>query len=190
MSRIVVVDNYDSFTYNLVHYFEELSGEKIAVIRNDQVYSGFTSEYDCFVLSPGPGLPEELDQLIALSGDLLEHGKKVLGVCLGHQALAMATGARLKNLEEVHHGVSHRVHQLGKSSLFESLPGQFSVGRYHSWVVDEPSLSTDWIITCRDEAGEIMAMEHRDRPAYGIQFHPESVLTPEGKKIIQNFLNL
>ncbi|MGB6036757.1 MAG: aminodeoxychorismate/anthranilate synthase component II [Cryomorphaceae bacterium] len=190
MNRILVVDNYDSFTFNLVHMLEAIADEYVDVFRNDDVTTSQLANYEFIVFSPGPGLPEESENLLILIAEAIRLKKKVLGVCLGHQALAKATGGQLKNLSEVHHGVSHSLLVEIKEPLFSDLPTEFKVGRYHSWVVDGDTLPDQWYITCRDEAGEIMGMNHRELPVFGIQFHPESVLSPQGKSILKNFLKV
>jgi len=190
MNRILVVDNYDSFTFNLVHMLEAIANEDVDVFRNDELTTSQLTNYEFIVFSPGPGLPEESENLLNLIREAIKLKKKVLGVCLGHQALAKATGGKLKNLTEVHHGISHSLVVEIKEPLFNDLPNPFKVGRYHSWVVDLESLSDQWCVTCRDEEGEIMGMNHRELPVFGIQFHPESVLSPNGKVILKNFLQV
>ncbi|MCZ4408688.1 aminodeoxychorismate/anthranilate synthase component II [Cryomorphaceae bacterium 1068] len=190
MNRILVVDNYDSFTFNLVHILEAIANEDVDVFRNDDIELTQLAKYDYVVFSPGPGLPKESMNLVVLISEAIKQKKKVLGVCLGHQALAEATGGNLKNLEEVHHGVSHSIIVETKEPLFKGLPDTFKVGRYHSWVVDEDRLPGQWQVTCRDQEGEIMGMQHRELPVFGIQFHPESILSPEGKTILKNFLEV
>jgi anthranilate synthase component 2 len=190
MNRILVLDNYDSFTFNLVHMLEAIADEDVDVFRNDEVTKSQLANYEFIVFSPGPGLPEESENLLILIAEAIRLKKKVLGVCLGHQALAMATGGKLKNLSEVHHGVSHSLLVGIKEPLFNDLPSEFKVGRYHSWVVDGESLPDHWRVTCRDEEGEVMGMNHRELPVFGIQFHPESVLSPSGKTILKNFLKV
>lgn len=189
MGRTLVVDNYDSFTFNLVHIVERILDTDVDVRRNDEIQPEEIAHYDSVIFSPGPGLPSESSGLMALVQAALDSECKVLGVCLGHQALAVSTGGDLKNLKEVHHGVSLPMHVLQDGEiLFEGLGSDLLAGRYHSWVVDEKGLSEDWIITCRDTDGEVMAMRHRKLPVFGIQFHPESVLTPKGPDILRNFL--
>lgn len=190
MHRVLVIDNYDSFTYNLVHLIEALTDGNVQVIKNDQVSKSDLLRFEHLVFSPGPGLPEESAQLLELVRESVKLDKRILGVCLGHQALAMTFGAKLKNLPVVHHGVSHRVRSIAGSRLFDGLSSDFTVGRYHSWVIDERDLSEEWMVSCRDEAGEVMGMEHQSKPFYGVQFHPESVLTPDGRTILENFLRL
>lgn len=190
MNRILVVDNYDSFTFNLVHMLEAIAGEDVDVFRNDELVGSQLADYEFIVFSPGPGLPEESEDLMLLVTEAIRQKKKVLGVCLGHQALAKSTGGELKNLSEVHHGVSHEITIEIGEPLFKNLPARVDVGRYHSWVVDDKNLPVQWLVSCRDQKGEIMGMNHRDLPIYGIQFHPESVLSPQGKTILKNFLEI
>lgn len=188
--KVLVVDCYDSFTFNLVHYLEDILQDEVTVLRIDQARIADLVTHDVIVFSPGPGLPEEFDHLISLVRESIQINKRVLGVCLGHQALAMASGAKLKNLTEVHHGVSHPLRLSADSIIFSNKEEPTMVGRYHSWVVDETTLSDEWVITARDQAGEIMAMEKDGGLVCGIQFHPESVLTPGGKEILRRFLRL
>lgn len=188
MVRPLVVDNYDSFTYNLVHLLEALSEGMVDVCRPENITEDLFNAAEYVVFSPGPGLPDEMPQLLHWVNRSLSTHKKTLGVCLGHQALAVATGGGLKNLKTVHHGVSQFIETDDNSILFQGMPTSISVGRYHSWVVDECFLSTEWRVNARDAAGEVMAMSHRHRPVFGLQFHPESVLTPMGTKMLLNFL--
>jgi len=187
--KIAVIDNYDSFTYNLVHAIRKISGSQVDVFRNDEADLRLLEEYDKIVLSPGPGLPSE-------SGLLLEVIKKfapvksLLGVCLGHQAIGEYFGGRLVNMERVIHGMATPVRLTGcKTSIFAGLPDEFEAGRYHSWIVERDSLPGCLEITSLDEEGRIMSMKHKEYDVEGLQFHPESVLTPLGEKIIENWLN-
>lgn len=189
MSDTLIIDCYDSFTYNLVHGIEAILDGDVDVKRVDQMSLRGLAKYTNLVFSPGAGLPTEWPELIPLMREAMRLKKRVLGVCLGMQAMAIAEGGYLKNLKTVHHGVAKPlILSADKSELFRDCDESLSVGRYHSWVVDEKSLDSKWLITSRDEAGDIMSMEHRSKPFYGIQFHPESVLTPVGKKILENFL--
>lgn len=190
MNRILVVDNYDSFTFNLVHMLEAIANEDVDVHRNDELSLAELTGYEIIVFSPGPGLPAESGKLLDLISESIRLKKKILGVCLGHQALAEATGGTLKNLGKVHHGVSHPLEVNLHDPLFKNLPNPLNVGRYHSWVVEGESLPDQWQVNCRDEDGEIMGMTHRKLPIFGIQFHPESVLSPEGMTILKNFLDV
>ena len=186
--NILVIDNYDSFTYNLVQYFHELLGHRVEVVRNDAVSVEEANQYDVLVFSPGPGLPSEAGMMPAL----LQHfaaTKVILGVCLGHQAIAEAFGGTLRNLSKVYHGIATPIYPIGdRDILFGGLPEAFEAGRYHSWVVDKTGLPDELIVTALDDAGEIMAMRHRSYDVFGVQFHPESVMTPLGKQMLENFL--
>jgi len=185
--KIVIIDNYDSFTYNLSHLVKEL-GADVTVLRNDRFELNELQRFDKIILSPGPGIPSEagllLDVIKAYAGV-----KPILGVCLGHQAIGEAFGATLENLADVFHGVATNCRILG-TALFEGLPETITVGRYHSWVVATSGLPACLEVTAKSPEGQIMALRHRDFPVFGIQFHPESVLTPDGRQIIKNFLDL
>lgn len=193
--RILVFDNYDSFTYNLVHLVEKVLGNKVDVYRNDQLDLEKAGEYDKMILSPGPGLPSEAGLLLPLIKRYAAT-KSILGVCLGHQAIAESFGGKLINLSEVYHGVSLPVNIVKNPSsglqlnadLFAGLPEPFMAGRYHSWVVDPDGFPEELEITARDPGGHIMALRHRKYDVVGVQFHPESVLTPEGEKLMRNWL--
>ena len=190
--RILVFDNYDSFTYNLVHLVEKITGENPDVYRNDRISLEEVVAYDKIILSPGPGIPEESGSLLQLIKEYAT-SKSILGVCLGHQAIAQAFGGTLVNLKFVFHGVAtpvtivNRMKVNGKS-LFEGLPDEIMAGRYHSWIVNEPDLPADLEVTARDTNGYIMGLQHKDLDVQGVQFHPESVLTPDGEKIMRNWL--
>jgi anthranilate synthase component 2 len=186
MHQILLIDNFDSFTYNLVHYLEAF-GVNVEVVRNDVVEPNHFKGKHGVILSPGPGLPDEAGRLMAS----LAHLEKVpvLGVCLGCQAMGLYTGGDLRNLEHVLHGVSSIGKILDPGILFQQLGETITMGHYHSWVVNEENLTPDWKITVRHQQGYIMAMEHLKMPWFAVQFHPESVLTPEGKKIISNWLS-
>jgi len=184
--EVLVIDNYDSFVFNLVHYIEGL-GAEVIVKRNDEVTLEEVDLYTKILISPGPGLPKNA----GIVPELLRQyaaSKSILGVCLGHQAIAEAFGSKLKNLPEVHHGVSHPIQIKSKSKLFANLPKSFKVGRYHSWMVDK--ISEELIITAIDDEGEIMALKHKEYDVEGVQFHPESVLTEYGKDILANWLGV
>jgi len=190
--KILVFDNYDSFTYNLVHLVEKITHEKVEVHRNDQIPLGKVKEYDKIILSPGPGIPEEAGLLLPLIKEYAS-SKSILGVCLGHQAIGQAFGGKLINLSSVFHGVATPVKVKSeklkvKSDLFEGLPDQIEVGRYHSWVVSKENFPTDLEITAEDESGMIMGLQHKTYDVQGVQFHPESVLTPTGEDIMRNWL--
>ncbi len=189
--KILVFDNYDSFTYNLVHLVEKITNIKADVFRNDEIPLEQIKAYDKIILSPGPGVPSEAGLLIPLIKEYAA-SKSILGVCLGHQAIGVAFGGTLSNLSTVYHGIAtpiQQIHEEGKiNPLFEGLPDQFIVGRYHSWIVNKEGLSTDLRITALEEHGYIMAMEHRSYDVQGVQFHPESILTPDGETILRNWL--
>ena len=187
-SQTLIVDNYDSFTFNLVHLIEAILDEEVVVKRVDDIALSEIANYQNIVFSPGPGLPDESPNLLNLICESMRLNKRILGVCLGLQAMAIAEGAELKNLKEVHHGVSHPINLLRTESLlFQKCSSPLMVGRYHSWVVNEEILPDHWVITSRDNEGEVMSIEHKSKPFYGIQFHPESVLTPQGKIILEGF---
>lgn len=185
--KVVIIDNYDSFTYNLVHLVRELGG-KVTVFRNDQFELGQLEAYDKIILSPGPGIPSDAGLLLDVIRTYA--GKKpILGVCLGHQAIGEVFGARLENLSEVWHGVQSSCTLTGLSSLWEGLPKEITVGRYHSWVVSKEQLPDVLEVTAESPDGQIMALRHKEYDVQGIQFHPESVLTPDGRTMIRNWLN-
>lgn len=187
MKNIVVIDNYDSFTYNLVHYLEDLDC-KVVVVRNDEFELEELEKFDKILLSPGPGVPSDA----GLLKDVIQKygaSKSILGVCLGQQAIAEVFGGSLTNLEKVHHGVASTITLLVTDEpIFEGLPNQFEVGRYHSWVVSKNDFPPDLEITSTDIEGQIMSLRHRKFDIKGVQFHPESILTPLGKKILENWL--
>lgn len=184
--KIVIIDNYDSFTYNLSHLLKEL-GADVTVVRNDKFELKDLEQYDKIVLSPGPGIPSEAGLLLDVIRTYAGR-KPILGVCLGHQAIGEVFGASLENLKEVYHGVQTEGTQMGNDYIFEGLPERVMIGRYHSWVVAKDSVPECLEVTAMSDDGEIMAMRHRQYDIHGIQFHPESVLTPEGKTIVGNFL--
>jgi len=185
--KILVFDNYDSFTYNLVQIIKEQSNASVDVFRNDEIPLEDVKAYDKILLSPGPGIPSESGLLIPLI-QAYASTKSILGVCLGQQAIAEAFGGSLTNLAKVYHGIATPVELIGDSVLFEGLPKTFHVGRYHSWVVNENDLPAELKITSKDAEGYIMSLEHTSYDVKGVQYHPESVLTPEGAKIIGNWL--
>lgn len=186
--KVLVLDNYDSFTYNLVHYCEEFC-DSVEVRRNDQIALEEFEGFDKVLLSPGPGLPKDAGCMMEFLKRYADE-KSILGVCLGLQAIGEHFGARLENLEYVLHGKSSQLKSQCKSPLFESLPHQFQIGHYHSWVIHPESIPADLEVIASNEDGLVMAIQHRDLPIFGVQFHPESVLTPQGRKIIQNWLAL
>ncbi|MFM9947770.1 MAG: anthranilate synthase component II [Saprospiraceae bacterium] len=188
MKKILVLDNYDSFTFNLVHYLQELLKHPVEVRRNDEISLDEVANYDAIVLSPGPGVPSEAGIMPEL---ILRYAGKipVFGVCLGHQAIGEAFGAQLENLSEVYHGLETPVEVLVESELlFMGVPKIFQAGRYHSWAVRREALPDCLEITAVDEQGAIMALRHKTLNVRGVQFHPESIMTPYGKKMLENFL--
>lgn len=192
--KILVFDNYDSFTYNLVHLVEKITHEKVDVYRNDQLPLEKVKDYDKIILSPGPGIPEEAGLLLPLIKEYAS-SKSILGVCLGHQAIGQAFGGDLINLSSVFHGVATKIgvrsRESGVSSpLFHGLPEELEVGRYHSWVVSKENFPGELEITAEDESGMIMGLQHKTYDVQGVQFHPESVLTPMGEAIMRNWLSV
>lgn len=184
--KIGIIDNYDSFTYNLSHLFKEL-GAEVMVMRNDKFQLADLEEFDKIVLSPGPGIPSEAGLLMDVIRTYA--GKKpILGVCLGHQAIGEVFGGSLTNLSDVYHGVSTPCHITVRDYLFEGLPEDIEIGRYHSWVVDRNSLPECLEVTSVSNEGLVMSLRHRRYDIRGIQYHPESVLTPNGRQIISNWL--
>lgn len=189
--KLLVFDNYDSFTYNLVHLVEKILHEKVEVFRNDQLPLEKVREFDKIILSPGPGIPDEAGLLLPLIKEYAST-KSILGVCLGHQAIGQVFGGNLVNLSTVYHGVASEIMltEPGKkrSPLFRDMPDTFEVGRYHSWVVEKDGFPESLEITAEDDNGLVMALQHRTFDVQGVQFHPESVLTPVGEKIMRNWL--
>jgi anthranilate synthase component 2 len=196
--KILVFDNYDSFTYNLVHLVEKITHQKVDVYRNDELPMEKAKEYDKIILSPGPGIPSEAGMLLPLIKEYAS-SKSILGVCLGHQAIGEAFGGTLTNLSTVFHGVATPITLLDRASplpaehpreneLFQDLPSTINVGRYHSWVLDDQNFPAELEITARDANNYIMSLQHKTFDIQGVQFHPESVLTPDGEKIISNWL--
>lgn len=188
MKKVVIIDNYDSFTYNLVHYLEDLNAN-VTVFRNDEFELEELSKFDKILLSPGPGIPDEAGLLKEVIREYATT-KSILGVCLGLQAIAEVYKSNLMNLNEVCHGVATKITTIVTDEfLFKNLPNQFEVGRYHSWVVDTNGFPSDLEITSIDENGIIMSLRHKLLDVRGVQFHPESILTPNGKQILENWLN-
>ncbi|GHC60416.1 anthranilate synthase component II [Ulvibacter litoralis] len=185
--KVLVIDNYDSFVYNLVHYLEELDCE-VTVLRNDRFDLEEVAHYDKILLSPGPGIPDEA----GLLKDVIKQyatSKSILGVCLGQQAIGEVFGGTLENLSEVFHGVATKATLLvNDEPLFKGLENEIEIGRYHSWVVSNTNFPETLEVTSRDENGQIMSLRHRFYDVRGVQFHPESVLTPKGKQIIKNWV--
>lgn len=191
--KILIFDNYDSFTYNLVHMVEKLINDKVDVYRNDKITLEKVNDYDKIILSPGPGLPSNSGLLLPLIKEYAPT-KSILGVCLGQQAIAESFGGSLVNLKNVYHGVATKINikkdrTVISNDLFQSLPEQLEVGRYHSWIVNKEDFPKELEITAEDENGYIMALKHKTYDVQGVQFHPESVLTPEGEKMMKNWLS-
>ncbi len=187
MQNILLLDNYDSFTYNLVHYFEAITGVKPTVKRNNEISIEAIADFDAIVLSPGPGLPKDA----GIMPELLQKyssTKKILGVCLGHQAIAEHFGAKLRQLQQVQHGVASELIVLKSDCLYKNLPTTFKVGRYHSWVLDNSNLPTCLEVLAIDEQKQIMSLKHKALPVWGVQFHPESILSEHGMEILENWV--
>ncbi len=187
--RVLLIDNYDSFTYNLVHAVEAVIDQAVAVKKNDQISLEEIAAYEYLILSPGPGLPDEagkLKEVIRMYGPT----KKILGVCLGLQAIGEVYGCQLKNLNQVYHGMQSVANQISESKILKGLPSGLIVGRYHSWVIDQETLVDDLVITATDAAGQIMSIEHKQHKVYGVQYHPESIMTPDGSTLLTNFLSI
>lgn len=185
--KILVFDNYDSFTYNLVQIIEQIVGEKVDVYRNDQIPLEDIEKYDKIILSPGPGIPEEAGILL----DVIKKyapTKSIFGVCLGQQAIAEAFGGNLINLSEIYHGVATEATQTKEHKIFNNLPENLEVGRYHSWAVNPDDFPAELEITSIDKNGMIMSLKHKIYDVHAVQYHPESILTPDGKQILENFL--
>ena len=190
--KILVFDNYDSFTYNLVHLVEKITHKKVEVHRNDQIPLEKVKDYDKIILSPGSGIPEEAGLLLPLIKEYAAT-KSILGVCLGHQAIGQAFGGTLVNLSTVYHGVATPIKiqnskNKKQNGVLNDLPDEIEVGRYHSWVVAKENFPAELEITAKDENGMIMALQHKKFDVQGVQFHPESVLTPKGEEIMKNWL--
>jgi len=186
MKKILLIDNYDSFTYNLVHLIKSL-GREVDVYRNDAITLEEVDTYDKILLSPGPGIPSEAGLLLEIV-KRFGPSRSILGVCLGHQAIGEVYGATLVNLSEVHHGVASQIFVTDKSGLFNGMDDSFEAGRYHSWAVSSEGFPDVLEVSAVDDSGEIMALRHKTYDVCGVQFHPESVLTPEGAKIMRNWL--
>jgi len=191
---ILVFDNYDSFTYNLVHLVEKITHQKVDVFRNDEIALEKVNEYDKIILSPGPGIPEEAGLLLPLIKQYAAT-KSILGVCLGHQAIGQAFGGTLTNLSTVYHGVATPI-QIKRNpttvsrQIFNDLGNEIIVGRYHSWVVNNENFPSELEVTATDENNFVMALQHKTYDVQGVQFHPESVLTPDGEKLMRNWLQV
>lgn len=194
MSKILILDNYDSFTYNLVQIVEEIVGYRIDIRRNNEIQLDEVEGYDKIILSPGPGIPEEAGILLPLIKTYAP-SKSILGVCLGHQAIGEVFGGKLINLSQVYHGIKSEIKLTSNlqplshlHDWFLDIPSTLEVGRYHSWVIDETKVPDELEVTAYDHTGMIMAIRHKNFDVQGLQFHPESVLTPMGKKMIENWL--
>jgi anthranilate synthase component 2 len=188
MTNVLVIDNYDSFTYNLVHYLEDLDC-KVTVFRNDEFELNELKEYHKILLSPGPGLPSESGLLLDVIKTYAST-KSILGICLGMQAIGEVFGGTLINLNKVYHGVATKAIQTKADNLFEGIPTEFLVGRYHSWSISVQNFPESIEITSVDENNAIMSIRHKSLDVKGVQFHPESILTPHGKKILENWLDI
>jgi anthranilate synthase component 2 len=188
--KIIIIDNYDSFTYNLVHLVNEIIDGEVSVVRNDQFEMDALEAYDYIILSPGPGVPEEAGLLKEVIRRYAT-SKKIFGVCLGLQAIGEVFGGNLKNLPKVFHGMKTSMQKtVNYDPILEGIDQYFDAGRYHSWVIDKSTIPNELVITALDNEGEIMAARHSKYQVFGVQFHPESIMTPDGKKMLTNFLNL
>jgi anthranilate synthase component II len=188
MKKILVLDNYDSFTYNLVHYVREAEGFQVEVKRNDEITLDEVEAFDGIILSPGPGLPDEAGLLLAVI-DRYKSSKRMLGVCLGLQAITESFGGKLKNISKVYHGVATPIHLNEPFHyLFDGVNSTFMAGRYHSWIADRNGFPDCLQVDAYDDEGSIMAISHKEWDICGVQFHPESILTPDGKRMIMNWL--
>jgi len=190
MKELLVIDNYDSFTYNLVHILEAAGSYKIAVKRNDEIDAEYALQCDKIVLSPGPGIPSEAGNMPEIIKAIASE-KPILGVCLGHQALTEYFGGEIFNLPKVYHGIEGQFTRTEDDCpLLRGINKEFQAGRYHSWASEKSSFPKELIITSEDENGEIMSFRHDSLPVYGVQFHPESIMTPDGRVMIENFLSI
>ena len=194
MNKILILDNYDSFTYNLVQLVEEIIGGEVDVYRNDEITIDDVDRYDKIILSPGPGIPSEAGILLSLIKTYAK-SKSILGVCLGHQAIGEVFGGQLTNLSKVFHGIKTKINLIpavsqskNDNDWFKGLDAEIEVGRYHSWVINEHDVPAELEVTAVDNSGMIMSIRHREYDIQGVQFHPESVLTPNGRKMLENWL--
>lgn len=185
MDKLIIIDNYDSFTYNLVHLVSPMV-DYCEVMRNDQINHDLLLKADGIILSPGPGLPKDTNDLISVV-KRYHQTHKILGVCLGHQSIAEFFGGKLKNLDKVKHGISSEIDIIDDRCLYKELPKSFLIGHYHSWVVKD--LNQNFVITAKDKMGDIMSFRHKELQLFGLQFHPESILTQNGPTILQNWIN-
>jgi len=194
VNKILILDNYDSFTYNLVQLVEEIIGGEVDVYRNDEIAIADVDRYDKIILSPGPGIPSEAGILLSLIKAYAK-SKSILGVCLGHQAIGEVFGGQLTNLSKVFHGVKTKINlspsvelSSNQNDWFKGLDTEIEVGRYHSWVISELDVPAELEVTALDSSGMIMSIRHREYDIQGVQFHPESVLTSNGRKMLENWL--
>lgn len=186
--KVLLIDNYDSFTYNLAQLIERILEQRIAVVKNDELSSQLIKKFDKIVLSPGPGIPSEAGSLLEVIKEFYKE-KPILGVCLGMQAIAESFGGSLQNGQNVYHGISTQINiTRQEAKLYKNLPNSIRVGRYHSWTVDPLTLPEQLEITAQDDQGTLMSLQHKKYDLHGVQYHPESILTPEGKTIVSNFL--
>lgn len=188
--KVIIIDNYDSFTYNIRHLAEDLVQDQVAVVKNDQIDMVYVAHFDYIIISPGPGLPEEAGKTTEV---IRKFGlsRKILGICMGLQAIGEVYGGQLINLQTVYHGIQSKITQTENAGLlFQGVPETFEAGRYHSWVLDRRTLPESIKVTAIDEEGEIMAIQHAEHAVYGVQFHPESIMTPMGRRMMGNFLGL
>ncbi len=191
-SKIVIIDNYDSFTYNLVHLVEKIVNTDVTVFLNDEFEMEQLKAFDKIILSPGPSLPQNAGKTLQVI-ETYKSSKCILGVCLGHQAVGVAFGAKLKNLDTVYHGIETNINIANDAyknakSLFKNIPMPMLVGRYHSWVIDTENLPNDLEISATDDNGNIMAIEHKTFDVKGVQFHPESIMTTKGEELMRNWI--
>ena len=187
-TKIVIIDNYDSFTYNLVHTVEKITQTKVTVFLNDKFEVEQLNNFNKIILSPGPGLPQNAGKMMQVI-EAYKSTKSILGVCLGHQAIGLAFGATLKNLDTVYHGIASNIYlQNDENILFRNIEMPMLVGRYHSWVIDTKNLPNDLFVTATDDDGNIMALQHKTLDIKGVQFHPESIMTPKGEALMSNWL--
>jgi len=187
--KIVIIDNYDSFTYNLVHAIEDIVGYEIDVFRNDAISVEEIGRYDYIFISPGPGLPEDSGITLDVISKYYQT-KKIFGVCLGLQSIVTALGGKLDNLDQVYHGVDTEMKVVENCPIYSGIDNTFIAGRYHSWVAHKNDIPQDLVVNCLDDKNEVMGIHHKDFPVYAVQFHPESILTPDGNTMIENFLML
>ena len=185
--KILLLDNYDSFTYNLLHVVKELGATDVEVVRNDQIELDEVNRFNKIILSPGPGIPEEAGLLLPIIKRYAPT-KSILGVCLGHQAIGEVFGGTVSYAKQVMHGKQSVAKQVHPSKILKGVPEQFEVARYHSLAIVDETIPSELIVTSVTDDGEVMSVEHKDYPIYGVQFHPESIMTPNGEQMIRNFL--